>query len=783
MDSTFQNEIKGGSVDAVVQGDQNQVTINNYGGKGEQRTVPFLAPQLRRAALIGREDVFEEFKRMLLADDPDRVTALTYLVGVGKSALALRLAWDPDVLGKFQDGVLWASLGRTPNISALLGSWAECLGAPPEEMARRHTVENRRQAIKDRIGMSRMLLIVDDAWDVDAANAFVLGGPFCVHVLTTRLPGVATDLAQDGVVTVQPLSEDDGVALLGEFAPEAVKSEPEEARRLVHEVGGLPLALVIMGRYLAHESRTGRLRRVRAALNMLGDTSKRLTLEAPGDLLEAGASFPAGTKLSLLASIATSEATLSDEARSALRALSVLRPMPYTFDEDAAEAVTSAEPAVLDELEDAGLVEAVGEANYALQRTIAHYARAHLGDEAAVEFNRRALDYVNEKLRSYEERMRDSTPYERQYRYERSEWENLEEEFLFHASQADPESANLAFAQAYLDGFFWWGCYIPSPYCERRLRQWREHPPGPSSAEWIDAFSSFHDAYPTGYEKRGRGDWEAVEQSLHRIRELAGVDSELESIEGEERRHVRMLTDLFLAHASQYRDPAGTDADAYYAEARRLCEENEADEWVLPWIEYELGDLKLERGDAAKARACALEALALAKEAEPAERDHEVMANCFRLAADTAFPMAPDRSLAAYTLAAFYAYKFQGLPQPADFYTREFYREITDRTSARIEELWRDGQRDAALDWCATLHEFWRDYWPHDEGTVTGTSSVSVACEQALENKARDELRQVLFPAEPDEKNFGDQAWRERVSKLMDQMAPKVDKLEQLATS
>ena len=283
--------------------------------------------------------------------------------------------------------------------------------------------------------------------------------------------------------------------------------------------------------------------------------------------------------------------------------------MPHSFDEGAAQAVTGAELSVLDRLEDIGLLEAVGPDRYALQPSIADFARSQLTDGEAQELHRRALDYVNEKLREYEEGLRDVAPYQRQYRYEQPAWQSLEEEFLYHVSHADAAAADLAFAHAFFDGFFWWGCYIDSPYCKRRLRQWSEHPASPKSLEWIEAFTTFDDSYPPGYDKHARGDWPAVERALHRIRELAQIDGALESVEGVEQRHVRAMTDLFLAHARRYIDPSSADADAYYAEARALCEENEDDEWIVPWIVYELGDLALERGDLATARTNARDAL------------------------------------------------------------------------------------------------------------------------------------------------------------------------------
>jgi hypothetical protein len=50
--------------------------------------------------------------------------------------------------------------------------------------------------------MKRMLLVVDDAWDVRAALSFKVGGPNCAHLVTTRIPEVAIRFA--GEATTVP---------------------------------------------------------------------------------------------------------------------------------------------------------------------------------------------------------------------------------------------------------------------------------------------------------------------------------------------------------------------------------------------------------------------------------------------------------------------------------------------------------------------------------------------------------------------------------------------------
>jgi hypothetical protein len=69
---------------------------------------------------------------------------------------------------------------------ALLGAWAAAVGVPAEEIARHINTAQRAHVIHAAIGLRRMLLVIDDAWQLDEALAFKVGGPNCVHLLTTR---------------------------------------------------------------------------------------------------------------------------------------------------------------------------------------------------------------------------------------------------------------------------------------------------------------------------------------------------------------------------------------------------------------------------------------------------------------------------------------------------------------------------------------------------------------------------------------------------------------------
>jgi hypothetical protein len=171
------------------------------------------------------------------------------LPGVGKTALAAALAHHKEVLAHFSDGVLWAGLGPQADVMSALGEWAAVLGVDETQLV---TVEQRRQAVRRAIGQRKLLLVLDDAWELDAAEAMRCGGPNCVHLLTSRDKGLARQFAGAGqVISVPTLEDDPAFALLQTIAPEACTADPETARQLAEAVGGLPLAIELLGGYLA----------------------------------------------------------------------------------------------------------------------------------------------------------------------------------------------------------------------------------------------------------------------------------------------------------------------------------------------------------------------------------------------------------------------------------------------------------------------------------------------------------------------------------------------------
>ena len=351
-------------------------------------------------AFVGRETLMARLKQQLRESERSPLIGLNGLPGVGKTTIAVQLIHDKEVRAWFSDGILWAGLGPRPQIAGHLSRWATLLGVDATIVKQNDSNNVLTKRIRAAIGMRRMLLVIDDAWSLEDVLALSVGGPNCACLLTTRLPPLA--LASHEAITVPELDEDESLALLVRLASEEVTNEVPMLQKLVHSVGGLPLALTLMGSYLRVQTYNKQPRRLHMALQRLSDEKERLHLSKPLGVLDHHTALSYDTPLSLQSVIAISDQRLSEQARQALLALSVMPAKPRSFSEEAALAVSALPADALDELCDAGLLECTNSNRYTLHQTIADYARLHLHD--IVPYRRLVtyfVQYVTEHQKDY----------------------------------------------------------------------------------------------------------------------------------------------------------------------------------------------------------------------------------------------------------------------------------------------------------------------------------------------------------------------------------------------
>ncbi len=335
----------------------------------------FTAPSHLRRELFGRPKLVSQILTRLVSGVDVRLYGGP---GIGKTALALRVAYDRSLLEHFSGGVLWAALGPTPNLEAQLALWAALLGVSYPELQQVRDLAAWSELVQARIGDRPMLLVADDAWSQEAINTIAAcKGPNSTLLVTTR----DTELARPDGLPIPDLDIEDGVQLIRAIARHAVEDDLEAAYDLVQLVGGRPLALVLLGSYLTTTSTPTKVQ-IRSAIQKVKDAKIRLErITTPVEPLGTVPSLSPGTPITLMAVIAVSDEALQPHAQAALRALAFLPPKPNTFGYDAALSITATTEQILESLLRSSLLETSGPARMTMHRTVADYARINASKE------------------------------------------------------------------------------------------------------------------------------------------------------------------------------------------------------------------------------------------------------------------------------------------------------------------------------------------------------------------------------------------------------------------
>jgi len=223
-----------------------------------------------------------------------------------------------------------------------------------------------------------MLLIIDDAFKADHALPFLVGGPKCSAIVTTRFPEVAANLAStpDDVYLLSVLTDEDSIQLLGLLCEPVVKAHPLESLDLVHALEGLPLALHVAGRLLHVESDLGF--GVSDLIQTLRNETALLEAQAPKDRLDV----KLGTIPTVAALLRKSTDLLEEHVRGQFAYLGAFAPKPATFDLDAMKAVWAvddAKPAVR-LLVNRGLLEPAQSGRFQMHALLVMHARTLLDE-------------------------------------------------------------------------------------------------------------------------------------------------------------------------------------------------------------------------------------------------------------------------------------------------------------------------------------------------------------------------------------------------------------------
>jgi ABC-type transporter Mla MlaB component len=190
---------------------------------------------------VERPDALNAVKAKLLAVDERTlvVSAIAGLGGLGKSVLAAALVQDLEVQARFADGILWVTLGQSPDLQTLLGDWIRELDKSKEAFSA-NTLESASKYLNNLLAERQMLLVVDDVWNAAHAEWFRVECEGCRVLVTTR----EAQIEGADTYSLALMSETEAIALVRQKLGTKWRSEQEvEVKAFAKLLGRLPLAL------------------------------------------------------------------------------------------------------------------------------------------------------------------------------------------------------------------------------------------------------------------------------------------------------------------------------------------------------------------------------------------------------------------------------------------------------------------------------------------------------------------------------------------------------------
>jgi DNA-binding SARP family transcriptional activator/transcriptional regulator with XRE-family HTH domain len=261
------------------------------------------------ADFTGRAEETAALARLLAGGGrpaPGRAVVLTGMPGIGKTALALRIAQE--LRPQFRHGQLWTRLtdrsGRPRDPADVLAELLRALYVPGPAIP--GSTEERASLYRSLLASRQILVVADDASCADQIGPLLPGSGDSAILVTSQsemASPAGSHLHQMGALTT-----DEALELLGKIiGADRVAADAVASLQLIAACGGLPLAVRIIGMRLAARKSW----QLGALLRRLAEPQRRLSELSFGGL-------------SLRASFARSYDGLSERSQRVFRHLSLL---------------------------------------------------------------------------------------------------------------------------------------------------------------------------------------------------------------------------------------------------------------------------------------------------------------------------------------------------------------------------------------------------------------------------------------------------------------------------
>jgi tetratricopeptide (TPR) repeat protein len=326
--------------------------------------IPNNLPRSGVVEFVGRDQKLTELHTQLQQNDRIAITAIAGMGGIGKTELALQYALAQK--GEYPAGLCWLR-ARDQEIATQIVTFAQAhLGlTPPDQLE----IEAQVRFCWQQWPEGDALVVLDDVTDYQAIEPYLPPPDPRFKLLITTRSQLGSSVKD---FPVEELDEDSAIALLESLVRcDRIQAQADDAKALCEWVGYLPLALELLGRFLARKPDWTIARLLKA---LEDNRLEAKALIAPESGMTA--------KLGVAAALELSWQELNEAERELACVLGMfaIAPIPWYLVE---QCLAEVDADVLEDRRDEGLlarslVKRVGEGSYQLHQIVQEYFRIKL---------------------------------------------------------------------------------------------------------------------------------------------------------------------------------------------------------------------------------------------------------------------------------------------------------------------------------------------------------------------------------------------------------------------